>query len=192
MKTAQSPQRSTSFASRLLAELPGPGLDEVYAARVLPLPRRRVELLGRITPARVQKALWGFEVRMGRRRKICPDEVTARYLRLFAVLGLDIVSIPYNPVETSHILPELEMAFRQVHETLLDEALTDPSVEQLRRRFPDVTARPRSFEEIVRDLDSGPEVRRWRRRYHRGKRRVYQLLCRRIRAAEAAAAGGSS
>jgi hypothetical protein len=190
MKKQDPPHEKTGFAGRLLAELSGPGLDSLYADRVLPQPRRRVDLVGRVTPARVQKALWGFEVRMGRRRKTCPDEVTARYLRLFAVMGFDHISIPYNPVQTGRILPELEQAFQEMHRRLLAWALAEPSFSEVRRQFPDVPDNPPSFEAVTDLLESTPAAREWRRQYHLGKRRVYGLLRRRIGAAERAADGG--
>jgi|GEM_PF-6481871 len=189
MNIARNPHPGPGYARRVLAELPGPDPADVYAARVLTLPRRRVDLVGRITRARVQKALWGYEVRMGRRRKTCPDEVTARYLQIFALLGLDAVWIPYNPVETGRILPELEQAFGRVQERLLAAAVAEPTFAELRRRRPDIPPRPASFGDVARELGREPEARGWRRRYHTGKRRVYHLLRRRIRAAEEVAAG---
>ena len=95
----------------LLAGLEHPGLDTLYADRVLTIRTRRVELPGRLGQARIQKTLLGYEVQLGPVRKGCPDEVTARYLALFASLGLAAVRMPYNPVETRMLLAELESAF---------------------------------------------------------------------------------
>ncbi len=95
----------------LLAGLENPGVDALYADRVLTIRTRRVELPGRVGRARIQKTLLGYEVQLGPVRKGCPDEVTARYLALFASLGLASVRMPYNPVETRLLLAELESAF---------------------------------------------------------------------------------
>jgi len=95
----------------LLAGLEEPGLETLYAGRVLALRTRRVELPGRLGRARIQKTLLGYEVQIGPVRKGCPDEPTARYLALFASLGLPEIRLPYNPVETHDLLPALEAAF---------------------------------------------------------------------------------
>lgn len=96
---------------QLTARLPAPGLDVLYAERVLPLKYRRVDLPGRLGRTRIQKTLLGYEVQLGHIRKGCPDEVTARYLALFAALGLSEILIPYSPVDTARLLPEFERAF---------------------------------------------------------------------------------
>lgn len=95
----------------LLAGLENPGLDTLYADRVLTIRTRRVELPGRLGRARIQKTLLGYEIQLGSVRKGCPDEATARYLALFASLGLASVRMPYNPVETRMLLAELESSF---------------------------------------------------------------------------------
>jgi hypothetical protein len=95
----------------LAARLQSPGLDVLYQERVLPLKYRRVDLPGRLGRARIQKTLLGYEVQLGNVRKGCPDEVTARYLALFASLGLTEILIPYSPVDTAALLPDFERAF---------------------------------------------------------------------------------
>jgi hypothetical protein len=60
----------------------------------------------------------GFEVKMGRKRVTCPDMGTARYLKLFAELGMDSVQIPYDPSQTAQIVPQLEAAFDQIKASL--------------------------------------------------------------------------
>ena len=90
-------------------------IDMIYEHHVLPVRVRKIELLGNVCRARVQKTLLGYEVKMGRLRKNCPDLVTARYLKVFASLGLASVYIPYNPVHTAKIVPILERSFHEIN-----------------------------------------------------------------------------
>ena len=55
----------------------------------------------------------GFELKLSRKRITCPDMVTARYLMLFAEMGMDAVSIPYDPTQTARLLPETRERFLQ-------------------------------------------------------------------------------
>jgi len=57
------------------------------------------------------KTLLGFELQLGRKRITCPDLTTARYLSVFAELGVKTIRIPYDPTRTALILAELEESF---------------------------------------------------------------------------------
>ncbi len=103
------------YLKNFYQELQYTPLDMVYEHHVLPARTRRVTLLGKVCRARVQKTLLGHEVKMSLLRKNCPDLVTARYLKIFASLGLSAVLIPYNPVETNRILPMLERSFNEIN-----------------------------------------------------------------------------
>ncbi|HSR51810.1 MAG TPA: hypothetical protein VLV83_13355 [Acidobacteriota bacterium] len=104
-------------------------LARLYCGQVLPLRTRTVELLGRKCQARIQYSFLGYEVKMGRKRVTCPDNVTARYVKMFAELGLKRVEIPYDPTRTAALLPRLEKAF-----TAIDEALGSPDMPRPRRQ----------------------------------------------------------
>lgn len=97
------------------------GLAQIYCREILPLRTRTVELLGRKCQARIQYSFLGYEVKMGRKRVTCPDNVTARYVKLFAELGLKQVEIPYDPTRTAALLPRLEKAFAAIDEAVGDE-----------------------------------------------------------------------
>ena len=83
-------------------------LADCYASQTLAHRHRVVTLRGRVCQARVMYTLLGYEVKAGRRRITCPDLVTARYLRLFAEIGMPHIRIPYDPTLTRAILPEME------------------------------------------------------------------------------------
>ena len=60
--------------------------------------------------------LLGIELKLGRRRILCPDLATARYLRVFATIGVALVAVPYDITQVSRAADELESAW---HRTVL-------------------------------------------------------------------------
>lgn len=68
------------------------------------LPRRaRIE---------IQHTLLGVELKVGRRRLLCPDLATARYLSVFARASCMDVAIPYDITQLSRIADELESSWQ--------------------------------------------------------------------------------
>lgn len=60
----------------------------------------------RVTPE-ILHTLLGIELRLGRKRLLCPDLATARYLAIFARIGLQNVAIPYDITRVSVLADEL-------------------------------------------------------------------------------------
>jgi hypothetical protein len=58
--------------------------------------------------------LLGIELQVGKRRVACPDLATARYLRVFARLGVREVAVPYDITKISVIADELETAWKKL------------------------------------------------------------------------------
>ena len=96
-------------------------IKEIYGREVLSQRTRVVRLLGRKCEPQLMYTFLGFELKLSRKRITCPDMVTARYLMLFAEIGMDTVSIPYDPTQTARLLPELEGAFSRIKEWLLGQ-----------------------------------------------------------------------
>lgn len=67
--------------------------------------RRRVE---------IQHTLLGVEVKAGRRRLLCPDLATARYLSVFARAGCEQVAVPYDITSISQLADELESSWHRM------------------------------------------------------------------------------
>lgn len=90
----------------------------IYRDRVRSQRTRRFELGAVKGGAAVEilHTLLGIELKIGRRRLLCPDLATARYLRVFAWLGVAEVAVPYDITQISRIADELESAW---HRTLL-------------------------------------------------------------------------
>jgi hypothetical protein len=62
----------------------------------------------------VQHTLLGVELKVGRRRFLCPDLATARYLSVFARAGCSDVAIPYDITQLSRIADDLESAWQRM------------------------------------------------------------------------------
>ncbi len=97
-----------------LASAGGRSVTDIYRLEVLPIKTRTIQLLGRKSPARIINTLLGFEVQAAYKRIPCPDQVTARYVRLFTELGCHSIKLPYDPTVTDRIIPELERALNRL------------------------------------------------------------------------------
>lgn len=88
-------------------------LPSIYAHRVLRLRTRPYQLAAASRPASVdiQHTLLGIELKIGRRRLLCPDLATARYLSVFARAGVQTVAIPYDITRISLLADELESSW---------------------------------------------------------------------------------
>ena len=88
-------------------------LPHIYAHRILRMRTRSYRLEGPAHPARVeiQHTLLGVELKIGRRRLLCPDLATARYLSVFARIGSHEVAIPYDITRISRLADELESSW---------------------------------------------------------------------------------
>jgi len=103
----------------ILKALQGPpdsrgNIAAIYRRKVLTGKTRTIQLLGRKGPARIIRTLLGYEVQGGYKRVLCPDMVTARYLRLFMTLGCRSIKLSYDPTATEALLPDLERAFDRI------------------------------------------------------------------------------
>lgn len=72
---------------------------------------RIVRLIGRRCSPEIFNTFLGYEIIAAGKRIICPDMTTARYIQIFAEIGLKEVAIPYDVTRTQEILPNLERAF---------------------------------------------------------------------------------
>jgi len=68
----------------------------------------------------IMHTLLGVELKVGRLRISCPDLATARYLQVFARLGVRDVAIPYDISRISAIADELETGWQRINLLLAD------------------------------------------------------------------------
>ncbi len=96
-------------------------ITRTYAGSILPHRTRIVSLLGRKCQPEIMYTFLGFELKLGRKRLTCPDISTARYLKIFAEIGMPWIKIPYDPTRTAGLLPDLEKSFYRIKELLLEK-----------------------------------------------------------------------
>lgn len=97
---------------------------------------RRVKLIGRRCVPQIYKTFLGYEIIGARKRILCPDMTTARYLRIFAEIGLKEIELPYDVTRTQEILPELERAYfslRRILDFFVDQLLSSQEKNQFQR-----------------------------------------------------------
>lgn len=103
-------------ADRIKALLNDSWLAQIYREQILKTRTRAYHfgVLPRRARVEIQHTLLGVELKVGRRRFLCPDLATARYLSVFARAGCPDVALPYDITELSRIADELESAWHRM------------------------------------------------------------------------------
>ena len=143
------------YAQRIQEQLGQTWLPRIYRERILKLRTRsyHFEIAG--APARVviQHTLLGVELKLGRKRFLCPDLATARYLSVFGRLGCRDVAVPYDITKISQLADELESSWYRM--LLLIEQEARPESPRFRGRL-----RGLLVAKILADLvEAGPGTR---------------------------------
>jgi hypothetical protein len=101
------------LAQKIQQQLGETWLPRIYCERVRKLRTRSYHFDKPNASARVliQHTLLGVELKIGRRRLLCPDLPTARYLSVFARIGCSDVAVPYDITKISHLADELESSW---------------------------------------------------------------------------------
>jgi hypothetical protein len=104
---------SEIYAQNIRAQLGETWLPRIYRERILKLRTRSYHFENTKPAARVliQHTLLGVELKVGRRRLLCPDLATARYLSVFARIGCQDVAVPYDITKISRLADELESSW---------------------------------------------------------------------------------
>lgn len=128
-------QKSVSdLASAIQATIGDSWLPRIYRDRILKMRTRAYEFppLPKNAAPQIHHTLLGIELKVGRRRMLCPDLATARYLYVFARIGCKAVAIPYDITKISHVADELESSWYRI--LLLADESTRQKPETLRVR----------------------------------------------------------
>ena len=131
-------------------------LPQVYVERVLKSQTRAYEFpnLPQSTKVEIHHTLLGIELKAGRRRMLCPDLATARYLSVFARLGCDRVAIPYDITRISLVADELESSWHRTW--LVADQFTSARNEAFRARVRrQIIAKVR---DEITEVGAGPDV----------------------------------
>jgi hypothetical protein len=91
-------------------------LPEIYRDRILKLRTRSYVFpsMAKQSAPEIQHTLLGIELKVGRKRMLCPDLATARYLAVFARAGCEAIAIPYDITRISHLADELESSWHRM------------------------------------------------------------------------------
>ena len=120
-----------SYAQRIQEQLGETWLPRIYRERILKLRTRSYQFENAKPSERpsvkvvIQHTLLGVELKVGRRRLLCPDLATARYLSVFARLGCRAVAVPYDITKISHLADELESSWYRMLLLVEQEARTE-------------------------------------------------------------------
>jgi len=126
---------ATAYLEKIETQLGDAWLPQIYRERILKMRTRAYEfppLPGTAAPE-IQHTLLGIELKVGRRRMLCPDLATARYLAVFARIGCGSVAIPYDITKVSHAADALESSWHQM--LLLADSLAAERSSTLRARL---------------------------------------------------------
>ena len=144
------------YARQIEDELGPAWLPRLYRERILKMRTRAYEFpaLPQEPKPVIHHTLLGIELKAGRRRMLCPDLATARYLSVFARIGCRAAAIPYDITKISLMADELESSW---HRTLLiADQLTNAQGDAFRARVRrQIIAKVR---EEVEEAGAGPRV----------------------------------
>jgi hypothetical protein len=105
-----------NYATQVKSELKDAWLPHIYRERIRKIRTRSYSFEGLTNKTRVhiQHTLLGVELVAGRRRLLCPDLATARYLSVFARAGCEHVAVPYDITKVSQFADELESSWHRM------------------------------------------------------------------------------
>ena len=114
------------YAQKIQGQLGETWLPRIYRERILKLRTRSYNFeTAKPSSVVIQHTLLGVELKVGRRRLLCPDLATARYLSVFARLGCRAVAVPYDITKISHLADELESSWYRMLLLVEQEARTE-------------------------------------------------------------------
>lgn len=104
------------YANQVKNELKDSWLPVIYRERILRMRTRsyHFEAMRRNSPVEIQHTLLGVELKVGRRRLLCPDLATARYLSIFARTGCSDIAVPYDITKVSQLADELQSSWHRM------------------------------------------------------------------------------
>src|SRR5438094_713103 len=151
---------AAKYLEQVRSELGDSWLSQVYIQRVLKLRTRAYDFpaLPKNAAPQIYHTLLGIELKVGRRRMLCPDLATARYLSVFARIGCRAVAIPYDITRISLVADELESSWHRMLLTL-DRLAVDRSASFRARIQSQLVVKVRDEIEIA---GAGPRIPEFR------------------------------
>jgi hypothetical protein len=132
--TSQDLPRADEIMQQVQDQLGTSWLPRIYRDQILSIRTRSYELpvLPKNLAPVIQHTLLGIELKAGRKRMLCPDLATARYLAVFVRAGCKAIAIPYDITRISHLADELESSWHRM--LLLAENLANSREPAFRTR----------------------------------------------------------
>ena len=105
--------RVEDIAAEVKRQLGDQLISVIYRDRIRAMRTRsyRLDAPMKKTAVEVMQTLLGVELKIGKRRVLCPDLAMARYLSVFARLGLAEVATPYDITQISRLADDLESSW---------------------------------------------------------------------------------
>jgi hypothetical protein len=105
--------RVEEIAAEVKRQLGDQLISVIYRERVRTMRTRsyRLDAPAKKTDVEVMHTLLGVELKIGKRRLSCPDLAMARYLSVFARLGVAEVATPYDITRVSRLADDLESSW---------------------------------------------------------------------------------
>jgi hypothetical protein len=114
-KNSRLTMTAEEYAAEVKTQLGDAWLPHIYGERIRKLRTRayNFERVNGQPRVEIHHTLLGVELKTGKRRLLCPDLATARYLSVFARIGCDSVAVPYDITKISRLADELESSWQR-------------------------------------------------------------------------------
>jgi hypothetical protein len=105
--------RAETIAAEIKRQLGDQLISVIYRDRIRAIRTRSYQMNApaKKVAVEVMHTLLGIELKIGKRRLLCPDLATARYLSVFARLALSEVAVPYDITQISRLADDLESSW---------------------------------------------------------------------------------
>src|SRR5215471_19324338 len=105
--------RAETIATEIKRQLGDQLVSVIYRDRIRAMRTRSYQMNApaKNVAVEVMHTLLGIELKIGKRRLLCPDLATARYLSVFARLALPEVAVPYDITQISRLADDLESSW---------------------------------------------------------------------------------
>jgi hypothetical protein len=105
--------RVEDIAAEVKRQLGDQLISIIYRDRIRAIRTRsyRLDAPEKMTSVEIMHTLLGVELKIGKRRLLCPDLAMARYLSIFARLGLAEIATPYDITQVSRLADDLESSW---------------------------------------------------------------------------------
>ena len=145
-------------------------ISMIYRDRVRSIRTRSYQLSApaKKVEVEVMHTLLGIELKIGKRRLACPDLATARYLSVFARLGVSAVAVPYDITKISRLADDLESSWFRMQ--MLVEHLAAGRSERFRNKV--INSLIADQRAAVTELGAGPAIPEFNQNTRQRKQKI--------------------